>query len=245
MELERFTIKNIGCFEEKTFDFSNLTVVFGENRTGKSTLVYALFFALFGRHLNSHLRLKDLCQKGRDFGLAELDFNNNKNMYFLRQFTDRMPEMFIRSGNELNPVSLNAPEDIKTYIPIDPETASLTSFFRESELIYFLQDIPKYNKTLLQSLVGMDQALIVRSRFKKALAKARDFRKLIFNAAPKKKIDILSMELSKRKIEEAEKELNNIEIKYRTLTVNKSQDSEIYKLLQKQYNDKKSSRKNC
>jgi len=208
MKLEKCTLKNIGCFQEKTIEFSNLTVIFGENRTGKSTLIYALFFALFGKHLNSHLRLKDLCQKGKDSGTAELSFTDNKKHCTLRQFTDRLPEMFIKSdiNNEYNPVSLNDPDDIKTYIPIDSETASLTSFFRESELIYFLQDIPKYNKTLLQSLIGMDQALIVRSRFKKALTKARDFRKAVVNAAPKKQIDVLSMELSRRKIDEAEKE---------------------------------------
>ncbi len=70
MEIQRLTLENIGCFTHRTFDFSNMTVIFGENRTGKSTLVYAVFFAIFGEHLHKSLKLEDLCRKGEAFERA-------------------------------------------------------------------------------------------------------------------------------------------------------------------------------
>ena len=75
MEIQQMKLKNIGCFTERTFDFSDLTVIVGDNRTGKSTLVHAIFFAIFGRHLHASLKPEDLCSKGEKFGTAIMYFS--------------------------------------------------------------------------------------------------------------------------------------------------------------------------
>ncbi|GBC59801.1 hypothetical protein DENIS_0742 [Desulfonema ishimotonii] len=240
MKLRRLELNNIGCFGEKSFDFSDLTVVFGENRTGKSTLVYALFFALFGQHLNSGLKMTDLCRKGEKSGTSALWFGDGPDEYQLCQFTNRLPKLFQKGTGEMpwQPLSLNDTSALKNHIPLSAEIASLGSFFRESELIYFLQDMPRYNKTLLQNLVGMDEALILRSRFKKALGKAREVRKAIQNAAPKKGSDPLNLELTRRQLASAEKELRETETAYAASLDTRLPNPAVFMLLQQQHDEK-------
>ena len=242
MRLKRLKLRNIGCFSRAAFDFSGTsTVVFGENRTGKSTLVYALFFAVFGRHLNTGLTPKDLCTKGELSGEARLLFEEDSSAFRLCQPTDGLPTLHETPNGqtEWRPVKLTDPEALRRWIPLTPETAALTAFFRESELIYFLQDIPKYNKTLLQSLIGMDDILILKSRFKKALAKAREFKKGISKITPPPPPDSLEIELARRQLAKAETSLKEIEAEYRTHVESTAGSPAVTRLLRQQYEQKR------
>jgi DNA repair exonuclease SbcCD ATPase subunit len=244
MECRRLVLENIGCFSEKSFDLSSLTVVYGENRSGKSTLAYALFFALFGEHLNPVLSYKDLCQKGQKSGSATLEFEQAGERYALLHGIDRMPRLYKWDESQWVSLSVNDLQALKEHIPVSLEIASLTSFFREGELIYFLQDIPKYNKTLLENFIGIDDALILRSKFKKALAKAREVRKSIQDNLPKREPDPLSIELTQRQLAQAEKEFQNINAEYRSALETKPRDPTVFKLLNQQYDQKKKTREN-
>ena len=240
MRLTGIELENIGCFARKTLRFSGMTVIFGENRTGKSTLVYAVYFALFGKHLNSHLKVSDLCRKGETAGKVTLYFEKDGTSYKLGRTTDALPRLFSRA-TEQSPwesIPLHDPETLDTVIPIRPETASLTSFFRESELIYFLQDMPKYNQTLLQSLIGMDDSLSLRTRFKKALGRAKDVKKGIENAAPRKPADPLNLELIRRQLTDAEKAMADLERDHRETAGSQRPDPTVYKLLSQQHRAK-------
>lgn len=241
MRIQRLELKNIGCFGRADFEFGDATLIFGENRTGKSTLVYALFFALFGRHLNGGLTLKDLCTKGEPSGGAHLFFTENGSEYRLHQFTDGLPNLHEKSSHETDwrPLKVADSEDLRGLIPLTPETAALTAFFRESELIYFLQDIPKYNKTLLQSLIGMDDILILKSRFKKALAKAREFRKGVSQVTPPPQPDSLEIELARRQLAKAEASLREIESEYQASFRPQGNTPAVTRLLQQQHEDKR------
>ena len=240
MRLTGIELENIGCFARKTLRFSGMTVIFGENRTGKSTLVYAVYFALFGKHLNSHLKVADLCRKGETTGKVTLYFEKDGTSYKLGRTTDALPRLFSRSTEESpwESIPLHDPETLDAVIPIRPETASLTSFFRESELIYFLQDMPKYNQTLLQSLIGMDDSLSLRTRFKKALGRARDVKKAIENAAPRKPADPLNLELIRRQLADAEKTMADLERDRQKTMSSQLPDPTVYKLLSQQHRAK-------
>ncbi len=209
IRLRKITLENIGCFVRKTLKFSGLGVIFGENRTGKSTLVYAVYFALYGKHLNTHLKVSDLCRKGEPAGKVTLHFDREGISYRLGRTTDALPRLFRRATPEepWEPIPLHDPEILDTLLPVPAETAALTSFFRESELIYFLQDMPRYNQTMLQSLIGMEEGLNLRSRLKKAMGRAREIQKAVENAAPKRRLDPLSLELTRRQLAEAEQAL--------------------------------------
>lgn len=240
MEIQQLRVENIGCFPERTFDFSNPTVIFGENRTGKSTLVYALYFALFGNHLHGGLKPQDLCRKGERIGTTTLYFHKNQTMCKMSRSTSGVPVLYTRSEENMTwqPVR---PENLKNHVSIPAEVASLTSFFREGELIYFLQDIPKYNQTLLQNLIGIDEVFVVRSRFKKAHTIAREAQKNIQKTASHKGVDVETLQLSRKQMAELEKEFQRIDSDYKQLLEQRkpSIDPNMVKLLQKQYDEKK------
>ncbi len=237
MKIQQLRLENIGCFTDKTFDFSNLTVIFGENRTGKSTVVYALYFALFGAHLHKGLRLEDLCRKGERTGVSALFFNKDYTEYKLRRSTSGMPGIYTNSeGGDWQPVISDNPGDFRKYISISEEVASLTSFFREGELIYFLEDIPKYNKTLLEKLIGIDNALIVRSRFKKTFERAREAKSIIKKTVPEKYANYHALPPLRNEIAELEQKYQQAEQEHKKLS---SADPNTFTLLQKQYEEKK------
>lgn len=245
MEIQRVALENIGCFEEQHFDFSNLTVIFGENRTGKSTLVYSLFFALFGDHLHKALKPEDLCQKGRQFGIATVYFDKAGEACKLRRSTIGTPGIYIKSADgSWEPVYADIPAGLNRYIPISAEVASLSSFFREGELIYFLQDIPKYNKTLLQSLIGIDEALIVQSRFRKAANIAKDGFVSIKRQKEAIQKEFPRGTLNYHTPEHLKKGVSELEVKYQAVQKEKEKialDPERFKSLQQRHEEKKTS----
>lgn len=247
MKLSRLTLADIGCFEKKNVDFSPLTVVFGENRTGKSTLVAGLYFALYGRHLSTGLTIKDLCRKGAESGITTLRFKEGDAVYQLRRSTDRLPRLFqepAKNGGENEdaiPVPIDDPEARVPVIPVPHDIAALGSFFREGELIYFLQDIPRYNQTLLQQMIGLDDVMLVRSRFKKALGKAKTFRRGVLNAAPKGGLDPLNLELNRRQLAESEQAMQRVETAIQGLLQTAGADPAVRKLLAQQLRNKRKS----
>lgn len=241
MKIRRAELENIGCYVSRSFDFGDLTVIRGENRAGKSTLIYALFFALFGTHLHSGLKSSDLCRKGQTFGTAILDFEAGDRSFRLKRSTQGGPALYARSADaeDWRP---EIPDHLQTDpIGISAEVASLTSFFREGELIYFLQDIPRYNKTLLQNLVQMDDVLIVQSRFKKALVLAREENKALHQACPQKEVTALSLEEHKKQAEALEAERTRIDAELKNLSeyAGKAMDPNLFKLLQQRRDEKK------
>ncbi|MFP4306716.1 MAG: ATP-binding protein [Desulfococcaceae bacterium] len=240
MILRNLTLRDLGCFPEASFEFAPLTVVQGENRSGKSTLVHALFFALFGEHLHRNLAPADLIRKGRYVAEARLTFRTEGGDHRLTQRTDRLPGLERReeTTGEWGALEAVHPEELRSLLPLSPETAALTAFFRESELIYFLQDVPRYNQTLLENLTGMDDALIVRSRFKKALGRAREYRKAVERAAPRNPVAPLDEELARRRLTEAESVYERVDAAYRAIRRDRGPDPSLLQMLRRQHAEK-------
>lgn len=171
MRIKKLLLKDLGHFDEKTFTLNDLTVVYGENRTGKSTFVYSLYFALFGKHLHSGLRPEDLCQKGKRFGESKVIFEEKKQNYKLTSPTNSISKLSFFKENSWQDFSNF---ELSKIIPLEHDISALTSFFREGELIYFLQDLPRYNKTLLENLIGSNELQAVRAKFKKVRKFAKE-----------------------------------------------------------------------
>ncbi|PID73575.1 MAG: hypothetical protein CSB33_02880 [Desulfobacterales bacterium] len=254
MKLSELRLSDIGCFERHDFSFSDLTVVYGENRAGKSTLVYSLFFALYGQHLNSGLKPADLCRKGRASGTAELEFIRDQERFRAVQSTRRLPRLFRfdpdlppdsdesgeggpDGGEGWHPAGGHHPDAITELINVPPETAGLTSFFRESELLYFLQEVPRYNKTLLQNLIRLDEAFIIQSRLKKARRQAREYQRGVQAAAPAALPDDLNRELARRRAADARRKLAEVETALAGLSRERN-DPAVYRSLLRRLEEK-------
>lgn len=213
MEIKRLQLSRFGCFTEKTFYLADFSVIFGENRSGKTTLVYGLLFALFGSHLNRSLKVHDLCRKGEASAAATILFKKGDEGFWLRRSTAGPPKLARYRDDDpaLEPLPLDRAADLGSFISVEPEVASITSFFREGELIFFLQDIPNYNSTLLESLIKNEHVQIVRSRFRKCLSRAREARKLTQALIPLAGLDRAAVEKAQKRKEALEAELKLVE----------------------------------
>jgi len=243
MKIDHLKIEHFGCYTGNSFDFSDLSVIYGENRSGKSTLIYGLYYTLFGKHLNSMLNVSDLCQKGEKFGTATLHFSHENTAHQLWRSTlgTIAFSSFSATDGNWNPIPCESFDLLKPYVPVPSDVASLTSFFREGELIYFLRDIPKYNKTLLQQILEMDDIFILQTRFKKAGNIAREKRKdLRQDEAPGA---LVSMDLNslQKEVEKLEKELGEVESEIRqfSLSTGKMSDPKLLQVLQRSCDEKK------
>ncbi len=244
MKIEQLKVEHIGCYSGASFQFSDLTVIYGENRAGKSTLIYALYYALFGKHLNTTLSVPDLCQKGEKFGAATLCFLRQEKCCQLWRSTLGTVALSVLSEDGVSWDSLvqDPSESLKPYVPIPSDVASLTSFFREGELIYFLKDIPRYNKTLLQQILEMDDIFILQTRFKKAAAIAKEKRKDLQAETAVKMPASLNPVTAQKEAEGLEKEIaeTDAEIKSLSAASGSFTDPQLLIILQRTVDEKKS-----
>lgn len=244
MKIEQLKVEHIGCYSGSLFQFSDLTVVYGENRAGKSTLIYALYYALFGKHLNTTLSVADLCQKGEKFGAVTLRFFGQEKSCQLWRSTLGTVALSILSedGTGWNCLVQDPSESLKPFVPIPPDVASLTSFFREGELIYFLKDIPKYNKTLLQQVLEMDDIFILQTRFKKAAAISKEKRKNLQTEMSSQKPALLNPVPARKEAEDLEKEIGEADAELKRLTAASGSftDPRLQIILQQTCDEKKS-----
>jgi len=236
MNLEKITLENIGCHSSADFSFSKLTTIYGENRTGKSTLIYSIFYALFGQHLSDGLNIKDLCRVGERFGATNLYFKNEDGKYRIVRQTDDRTAIYELDDNDgalsWRPIDLGIFDGLRDFQSITGDIAALTSFFREGELIYFIRDMPKYNKTLLQNIMQMDNVFITQSRFNKAMHIAKE-KMGITSKDVRSFSDNRILEDSKKQVNELEEKFKSLDDEYNALL--KQPDQSKYESLTKDY----------
>ena len=244
MKIDQLKVEHIGCYSGASFQFSDLTVIYGENRAGKSTLIYALYYALFGKHLNTTLSVPDLCQKGEKFGAVTLRFSRQEKSCQLWRSTLGTVALSVLSedGASWNSLVQDPSESLKPYVPIPSDVASLTSFFREGELIYFLKDIPKYNKTLLQQILEMDDIFILQTRFKKAAAISKEKRKDLQTETSAKIPTSLNLVTAQKEADDLEKEISGTDAEIKSLSAASGSftDPQLLIILQRTCDEKKS-----
>ena len=243
MEIEQLKTEHIGCYTSRTFDFSGLSIIYGENRSGKSTMIYALYYALFGKHLNTTLTPSDLCQKGEKMGAVTLRCHLNNGIFQFWRSTTGGGAISELSDDHITWSPLEADSTNSPRLPgiIPADVASLTSFFREGELIYFLKDIPRYNKTLLQQILEMDDIFILQTRFKKAGAIAREKRKDIIADAPVREMSRSDLEHMQKEASVLEKQFleTGAELQRLSLSTGNFSDPRLIMVLQRSYDEKK------
>jgi DNA repair exonuclease SbcCD ATPase subunit len=244
MKISQLKVEHIGCYSGSSFQFSDLTVIYGENRAGKSTLIYALYYALYGKHLNTTLSVPDLCQKGEKIGAATLHFSHEQTTCQLWRSTLGTVALSVLCEDGINWKSLvqGPSESLKPFVPIPADVASLTSFFREGELIYFLKDIPRYNKTLLQQLLEMDDIFILQNRLKKTAGISKEKRKDIQAEQSSLKPPPLNPDTVQKEAEDMEMQIGRIDAEIKSLVAASGgvTDPRLLNMLQRTIDEKKS-----
>jgi exonuclease SbcC len=196
---------------ETKLEFGNgVTVFVGQNGAGKSSIIDAITFALFGQHTRKSN--KGLIKRGANQGFAKVEFNINGKQYqavrkidskgvLAAKFTEKINGEFLEIAvGERKQFGESMTHEVEKIIGLDFEKLKIASIVQQGELNAIIKAKPKEFKELLNAIIGIDR-LDIASEAMKTVNK--NFREKIREdiGYDDTHIDILLRELQKCKTE--------------------------------------------
>jgi len=215
-------------------NFENgVTVFVGENGAGKSSIIDAITFALFGQHTRKSN--KGLIKRGVNQGFAKIGFSiNGKKFEAVRKidskgtlsakFSEIIGENRVEiAAGERKQFGESMTDEVEKIIGLDFEKLKIASIVQQGELNAIINAKPKEFKELLNAIVGIDK-LDIASEAMKIVNK--EFREKIrmkigFDDTH---IEILSHDLEKNKKEIMKSKPEKIQLELRRKELQKEVD---------------------
>jgi len=178
---------NFLSHSDTTLEFDNgVTVFVGNNGAGKSSIIDAITFALFGQHTRKSN--KGLIKRGTNHAFAKVTFNLNGKQYRAERKIDTKGELAAKFSENVNGnwIQIAAGErkqfgesmtsEVEKRIGLDFEKLKIASIVQQGELNAIIKAKPKEFKELLNAIIGIDK-LDVAAEAMKIISK--DFRENI------------------------------------------------------------------
>ena len=195
-------------------DFSNDATVFvGQNGAGKSSIIDAITFSLFGAHTRKNN--KSLIRRGANKSLVKVDFSaNGKNYRTVRQIDAKgtLTAQFLeKNGEDFIPIAEgerkqfgeSMTEEVEKVLGINFEKLKIASIVQQGELNSIIKAKPKEFKELLNTIIGIDRLDVAVESMKEVL---KEFRKDI---QTKHDFDDTQIELLENRMNEFQNEITN------------------------------------
>ena len=195
-------------------DFSNDATVFvGQNGAGKSSIIDAITFSLFGAHTRKNN--KSLIRRGANKSLVKVDFSaNGKNYRTVRQIDAKgtLTAQFLeKNGEDFIPIAEgerkqfgeSMTEEVEKVLGINFEKLKIASIVQQGELNSIIKAKPKEFKELLNTIIGIDRLDVAVESMKEVL---KEFRKDI---QTKHGFDDTQIELLENRMNEFQNEIIN------------------------------------
>jgi DNA repair exonuclease SbcCD ATPase subunit len=175
MKLEKIIVKNLGLYrEQRQFELSNdLTIFYGANFSGKSTLAKAVYFALTGKALSAGLKPPALASANAASGTVGLFYQHQQKRLRLYRPTKGDFQIEQASGEQW---VRGAPNDASLLPSLNFQQWRTGCFLHEDELGEFLVQPPASRRDLLNQLLGVESLLKAQELFiqVRRLAKRRE-----------------------------------------------------------------------
>jgi len=149
-------------------EFDNDATVFvGDNGAGKSSIIDAITFSLFGEHTRKNN--KGLIRRGANQGFAKIEFSaNGKNYQAIRKIDSKgtLTAQFAEDVNgKLIPIAEgerkqfgeSMTKHVEETLGMDFEKLQIASIVRQGELNSIIKAKPKEFKELLNAIIGIDK----------------------------------------------------------------------------------------
>jgi len=172
---------------ETKLEFENgVTVFVGHNGAGKSSIIDALTFALFGQHTRKSN--KGLIKRGSTQGFSKVEFEVNGKQYQAVRKIDSKGSLAAKLSEKINleTVEIAAGErkqfgesmthEVEKIIGLDFEKLKIASIVQQGELNSIIKAKPKEFKELLNAIIGIDKLDVASNSMKEVI---KDFREKI------------------------------------------------------------------
>jgi len=223
-------------------EFDNDATVFvGDNGAGKSSIIDAITYSLFGEHTRKNN--KGLIRRGSNQGFAKIEFSaNGKNYQAVRkidskgtltaQFAEDVDERLIPiAEGERKQFGESMTMHVEKTLGMNFEKLRIASIVQQGELSSIIKAKGKEFKELLNTIIGIDKLDTALSSMRTV---QREFRTSI---QEKFGYDDTQIQLLENKIIEYENETKNTQPKLEQLSTEKKEQELLMSRLEKQIQD--------
>jgi exonuclease SbcC len=216
-----------------------VTIFVGDNGAGKSSIIDAITFSLFGQHTRKSN--KGLIRRGTNQGYAKIEFSIKDRQYeTVRKIDSKggLSAIFSETTNndrveiaagERKQFGESMTEQVEKTIGMDFEKLKIASIVQQGELNAIINAKPKEFKELLNAIIGIDKLDIASESMKKV---TKEFREKIRTdlGYDDTHIEILTKDFEKYQyeIKETEPEKNQLELQKKEI------DKELVELQEKE-----------
>ena len=223
-------------------EFDNGATVFvGDNGAGKSSVIDAITYSLFGEHTRKNK--KGLIRRGTNQGFAKIEFSaNGKNYQAVRkidskgtltaQFAENVDGRLIPiAEGERKQFGESMTMHVEKTLGMDFEKLKVASIVQQGELNSIIKSKGKEFKELLNAIIGID-------KLDTALASMRTVQREFRTSIQEKfGYDDTQIQLLENKITEYENESKNVQPRLEQLTTEKKEQELLISRLEKQIQD--------
>jgi len=218
-------------------EFENDATVFvGDNGAGKSSIIDAITFSLFGEHTGKNN--KGLIRRGANQGFAKIEFSANGKIYQAIREIDSKGTLTAQFAEDVNGKLIPIAEGerkqfgesmtkhVEETLGMDFEKLKIASIVQQGELSSIIKAKPKEFKELLNTIIGID-------KLDTALASMRTVQRE-FRSTIQKKFGYDDIQVVENKITEYQNESKKAQPKLEYLDVEKKEQELLISKLEKQ-----------
>ena len=220
-------------------ELDNSTTVFvGHNGAGKSSIIDAITFTLFGKHTRKNK--KSLIRRGANQGFAKIEFSaNGKNYQALRKINSK-GDLIAQFSENVNGKLITVAEgerrqflesmtkEVEKTLGIDFEKLKIASIVQQGQLKSIIDAGGKDKKELLNAIIGIDKLDIALGSMRTV---QKEFRTHI---QEKLGYDDTQIQLIENKITEYENESKDAKPRLEKLVIEKKKIEELISNLEKE-----------
>ncbi len=216
---------NFISHSETKLDFEDgVTVFVGHNGAGKSSIIDAITFGLFGEHTRKSN--KSLIRRGTSQAYVKVRFSAMGKTYEVTRKIDAKGTLgaqfvelqdgqeVVRSSGERRQFGESTTHEIETTLGLDFQKLKIASIVQQGELSSIIKAKPKEFKELLNAIIGIDKLDLASENLKIA---QKNFRQTIYKkfGYDDTHIPILTKEIEEKQIEikSSEPQLANLQDK--------------------------------